>query len=76
MDVQYSQIMDLTLLQHTYYKHEFLGSKKNLLLQVEKVRKLCGFNVLSKAKQWAKDNCTAANINWLYPLTDQIDTYI
>lgn len=53
-----------------------LKNINDLLLQVEKVRKLCGFNVLTKAKEWLKDNCTAANINWLYPLTDQIDNYI
>lgn len=48
----------------------------DLLLQTEKVRKLYGFNVLVKAKTWSKDTCNAANMNWLYPLTDQLDTYI
>ncbi len=48
----------------------------DLLIQTEKCRKLCGFNLMVKASSWAKDNCDAANINWLYPLTDQMDTLI
>lgn len=36
---------------------------------------MCGFNILTKANPWANDNCQAASNNWLYPLTDQMDTY-
>lgn len=47
-----------------------------MLIQTEKIRKLCGYNVLVKANSFSKDTCQAANQNWLYPLTDQIDTLI
>jgi hypothetical protein len=47
-----------------------------MILQVEKLRKYCGFNILTKAKAWAQDTCQAANNDWLYPLTDQLDTII
>ena len=47
----------------------------DMLLQTEKCRKLCGFNVLVKASAFSKDTCQAANMSWLYPLTDQMDTY-
>jgi hypothetical protein len=29
-----------------------------------------------KANTWSKDTCIAANNNWLYPLTDQMDTLL
>ncbi len=48
----------------------------NMILLSERVRKLCGFNILTRANTWTKDTCQAANNNWLYPLTDQMDTYI
>ena len=48
----------------------------DMLLKVEKQRKICGFNILTKAKNWNSDSCQAANIDWLYPITDQLDTII
>lgn len=29
-----------------------------------------------QTKNWNNDNCKAANIDWLYPITDQFDTII
>lgn len=37
---------------------------------------MCGFSILVKAKGWNGDTCQAANVNWLYPITDQFDTII
>ena len=48
----------------------------NMILLTERLRKLCGFNILTKANTWAKDTCDAANTKWLYPLTDQMDTFV
>ena len=48
----------------------------DMLLSVEKLRKLCGFDILTKPKQWGADTCKSANIEWLYPITDQIDDFI
>lgn len=31
---------------------------------------------MTKANTWVKDTCDAANAKWLYPLTDQMDTYV
>lgn len=47
-----------------------------MILLTERLRKLCGFNILTKSNLWTKDTCQAANNNWLYPLTDQMDTYV
>ena len=49
---------------------------KNMILLTERLRKLCGFNIMTKANGWEKDTCQAANNNWLYLLTDQMDTYV
>jgi len=48
----------------------------NMILLTERLRKLCGYNILTKPNSWAKDTCQAANNNWLYPVTDQMDTYV
>jgi hypothetical protein len=48
----------------------------SMILLTERLRKLCGFNILTKANTWAKDTCDAANTKWLYPLTDQMDTFV
>lgn len=52
------------------------SNNNNMILLTERLRKLCGFNILTKANTWAKDTCDAANTKWLYPLTDQIDTFV
>ena len=33
----------------------------DMLLSVEKQRKVCGFNILTKPKRWNADNCVQAN---------------
>lgn len=43
---------------------------------MERLRKLCGFDILIKPKYWNNDTCKAANIDWLYPITDQYDTIL
>ena len=48
----------------------------DMLLKGEKLRKLCGFDILVKPKTMPKDTCREANIEWLYPITDQLDTII
>lgn len=48
----------------------------NMILLAERSRKLCGFNIMTKANTWAKDTCQSANNNWLYPVIDQMDTFI
>lgn len=47
-----------------------------MILITERLRKLCGFSILTQANNWSKDTCNVANNNWLYPLTDQMDTYL
>ena len=48
----------------------------DMLLKVERQRKVCDFNVLIKPKYWNGDTCAVANKDWLYPITDQLDTVL
>ena len=47
-----------------------------MLINVEKLRKSCGFDIMIKPRMWNNDTCKSANIDWLYPITDQFDTII
>ena len=37
---------------------------------------ICGLNILFKPRMWNNDKSKSANIDWLYPITDQYDTII
>lgn len=61
-----SSIKDLDKIMVDYGNEIILGGTGvkylgDMLLQGEKIRKLCGFNILSKAKSWPNDSCKSAN---------------